>query len=136
MAKEEELPGLTLRVHEKTLSPCAGSEFKATGLITLSVEVKELDVWDKVVEKLDGLAIYSVSTITETLVEAARRRANKAEQIAMRSTEESRAQIEQLESALSFRQADVDNLKNQLGAALAELEVLRDFERSVNAAAR
>lgn len=135
MAKED-LPGLVLRVHEEQLTPCAGQSYLATGYITLTAEVNDLGVWDKVVEKLEGMAVYSVSTLADTLVQAAQRRANQAESMAMQTMEEARARIDQLEASLSFRTAENENLKHQLANAQQELVLLRDFERTINEAER
>lgn len=136
MAKEVSIPGITLHVHGSDQSPCAGTEFLATGYITLTAEIRDFTIWDQVVEKLNGMDVYSVSTLTETLVEASRRRANKAEEDAMRVTEMSRARVDELESALSFRDAELEALKGQLAAAQEELTILRDFERTMNATRR
>lgn len=136
MAKEVSIPGITLHVHASDQAPCAGNTFLATGYVTLTAEIHDFSIWDQVVEKLNGMAVYSVATLTETLVEASRRRANKAEEDAMRATESSRVRVEELESALSFRDAELQATRGQLAVAQEELTILRDFERMMNAQSR
>lgn len=122
--KEKELPGLVLHIFEHALNPCAGKDFKANGTITLTAEVQDFTVWDKVVEKLEGLAVYSVATLTETLVTAAQIRANRAEQAAMQATEEARARVESLEADLAFRLKEVQTLQELVKQKDQEIEVL------------
>jgi hypothetical protein len=141
--KEQELPGVILYIDSKSLDPCAGDTYKATGTILLTATVTDFDVWEKAVEKLDGMAVYSVSTLPETLVEEAQRRANRAEAAMMQTNEDARARVEELESSLAFRQQEVEQLKflaaskdQALAEALSELTVLRAFEETMNRAHR
>jgi hypothetical protein len=133
MTKEAEIPGLTFNVQNHSLGPCAGDEFKALGVVTLTASIHDLDIWDKVVTKLDGLAVYSVTTLTGQLVDVANRRASRAEEAAAKAMEDARALNEELRSSLSFKDAELENLRGQLAMALRELEVSRDFERTVDA---
>lgn len=133
MAKED-IPGLVLHVKESALTPCLGDAFKANGDIRLTVEVSDLEVWDKVVEKLDGLVVYSKATLPEILIEIAQRRADQAHQTAAQAAEDARTRVERLEAELAFERSNGANLQAQLTAAHTELEVLRAFEETMNKA--
>ena len=132
MAKEE-LPCVVLRIQEHALTPCAGDLFKATGRITVSAEVTDFAVWDMAVGKLDGMAVYAATTLPETLIECAQRRAVRAEEDAMRVNESARARIEELEANVAFRLQDIAQRDALIAQQNEELTFLRDFERAVNA---
>lgn len=125
ITKEKELPGLTLYVKEQKLTPCAGQEFKSTGFITLRAEVHDLAIWDKVVERLEGFTVHSVTEVTEAVVMAAQRRANRAEKTAMSTMEQARTEVDRLEADNSFLRSDYERMKGQLAAAATELQELQ-----------
>jgi hypothetical protein len=135
MAKEE-LPCVVLRIQEHALTPCAGDLFKATGRITVSAEVTDFAIWDKAVEKLDGMVVYAATTLPETLVECAQRRAVRAEEVAMQVNEDARVRIEALEANIAFRLQDIAQRDALIAQQNEELAFLRDFEKAVNATQR
>ena len=121
-----ELPGLTLHVMEDELSSCAGKTFQAAGTIVLSAEVHDLDIFEEVKEKLDGMTVHTVNDVPQALVKAAQRRAKKAEQKMMDTTENSRKRIDELEAQLSFTLQEKDSLKGRLEQALVEKKKLEE----------
>lgn len=124
--QKEDLPGLTLYVKEQLLSPCAGETFNSTGFITLRAEVSDYAVWDQIVDKLDGMVTYTVNDLTGAVIQAAQRRANRAEKQAMETMEQARARVDELEASLSFMERDNENLKGQLAQALKEKQELQE----------
>jgi hypothetical protein len=124
--KKEDLPGITLYIKEHELTPCVGKVYKSAGFITLRAEVNDLDVWDRVVEKLDGMTIYTVNDLTGAVIQAAQRRANRAEKQAMKSMEDARRVVDELEARNSFLESDNDNLKRQLEAIIQERDELQE----------
>jgi len=119
----ESVPGVVLHIKEHSTNPCHGS-FVASGLVTLTSEISDLAIWDKVVEKLDGMPVYTVRSITEGLVDAARKRAKRAEERSMRTIEEARQEVDRMDADLSFAQAEVQRLTmegQQMGARIKEL---------------
>lgn len=124
--KKEDLPGLTLYIKDHELTPCVGKVYKSAGFITLRAEVNDLNVWDQVVEKLEGMTIYTVNDLTGAVIQAAQRRANRAEKQAMKSMEDARRVVDELESRNSFLESDNDNLKRQLAAIVAERDELQE----------
>lgn len=134
MNKKEDVPGLTLYVKEHDLQHCAGKNFAATGFITLRAEVNELDIWDKVVEKLEGMTVYTVNDLSGAVIQAAQRRANRAEKKAMETMEEARQRVDELEATTSFLESDNENLKNQLEAVIRERNELQECVDAQDAA--
>lgn len=122
----DELPGLTLHVMEDELTGCAGKTFKAGGRIVLSAEVHNLDIFDEVKEKLDGMTVHTVNDVPQALVRAAQRRAKRAEQKMMDISEDTRKRVDELEAQLSFALQERDNFKGQLEQALAEKKSLEE----------
>ena len=122
---KEELPGLTLNISSEELTGCQGSAIKAVGFITLRVEVNDYTIWDKVLEKLDGMTVYTVNDLFGAVMDAAQRRANRAENQVMKTTEEARQQVDELESKLSFTLQDNENLKVQIQQLVAERDELQ-----------
>lgn len=126
MQRKENLPGLTLYVKEKELTPCAGKEFTSAGFITLRAEVNDLDVWDKVVEKLEGMVIYTVNDLTGAVIQAAQRRANRAESAAMKTMEEARQRVDELEARNSFLENDNRRLQRENASLIRERDELQE----------
>jgi len=121
--ESESVPGVVLHIKEHSTNPCYG-DFVASGLVTLTSEISDLSVWDKVVEKLDGMPVYTVRSITEGLVDAARKRAKRAEERSIRTIEEARQEVDRMDADLSFSQAEVQRLtleNNQMGARMKQL---------------
>jgi hypothetical protein len=125
--KKEDVPGLVHYVKRAELQHCSGGHFKGTGFITLQVEVNDFDVWDKILEKLEGMVVYTTNDLIGTVVAAAQRRANRAESQVVKTMEDARARIDLLESQLSFAQIDCENLKAQVGQVLLEREELQEI---------
>jgi predicted RNase H-like nuclease (RuvC/YqgF family) len=124
--KKEDIPGITLYMKEKELTPCAGKLFKSTGFVTLRAEINDLNVWDQVTDKLDGMTVYTVNGLTEAIVQAAQRRATRAEKRAMDTMEQARRSVDDLEAAVSFLERDNENLKGQIAELLRERKELQE----------
>jgi hypothetical protein len=127
-----EPPGLTFYVTSKQLGPPAVEDHKAVGVINLNAVVTDLSVWDAVVDKLDGMVIHTVNDVAGTLVDVAKRRAERAEKQAMSITEESRQEVDRLNADISFKDQEILSLQGQLAQVVQErdmaLEGLRAHE--------
>lgn len=121
-----QLPGLTLHVMQDELSGCAGKKFKAHGQIVLSAEVHDYGIYEEVKEKLDGMTVHTVNDVPQALIKAAQRRAKKAEQRQMETSEQSRRRVDELEANLSFTTQERDALRFQLEEAQREIAQLRE----------
>lgn len=124
--KKEDLPGLTLYIKEQELTPCAGKEFKSAGFITLRAEVNDLDVWDQILEKLEGMTVYTVNDLTGAVIQAAQRRANRAEGAAMKTMEEARQRVDEFDARNSFLENDNERLRRENAALIKERDELQE----------
>lgn len=131
---QERLPGLTLHLKEQSLQPCAGKELVATGFVVLRAEVHDLQVWDAVVEKLDGMVVYTVNNLADALFTAVQDRANKAEERTLSVAERARVEIDALSARLAFTEEQALNSQRQVvelkqeNAILNELIDIKDAE--------
>ena len=123
---EESLPGLVLYMVEHALQPCSGEKFKGTGLIKLRAEVHDFDVWDQVVDRLDGMTVYQSLTLMESVMASIQRRAEKKTAAALQTMEEARVRVEELEAQLSFVLADNERLKQQMSVLVRERDELQE----------
>lgn len=114
MSEEKELQGITLRVVESTIS-FPSSTFLST--VLLSAEVHDPACWERVVGKLDGMVVYPAYTLSETLVEAAQRKARVDAEVLQ-------ARIVDLEQQLCAKRAEVSILSRRLSEYLASYGTL------------
>lgn len=120
MAEKQTPPGLTFHIQEKSLNPPALPEHAAIGYISMTATVRDLAVWDEVVQRIDGMEIFTVKDVASTLVDVAKRRADRAEKQAMQINEESRQEIDRLNAELSFKNQQIASLEQQLLQAQQE----------------
>jgi len=120
-------PGLTFHIVDKSLNPSSVEAHVAQGIITLSAVVSDLEVWDSVVEKLDGMQLYTGSSITSTLVEVAKRRVSEAEVRVGAVEESARQEIDRLTSSLTFKEQENAHLIQQIQRTEEELSTLKEF---------
>lgn len=116
--KEESLPGVVLGVVESEL-------LRGSGRVVLSAEVSDLDVWDRVIENLDGMPIYTVRDVPQLVAATAQKRADHLKSTVEYERRQYASALEQIKSELSFAQKDRDSYKRQLDAAMGELVELR-----------
>jgi len=122
---------LTFHIKNKTLLPCAGGKFKATGSVTLDAEVGDLEVWDTVIERLDNMTVHTVHDVAGALVAAARKKTQQAEQVAVEVTEDSRKRMDKLEADKSFLEQDAENLRRQLIALQENYNALDEYVKTM-----
>lgn len=114
---KEAVPGLTLHISGKKIQGSTGEKYVANCSVTLTAQVSDLAVWDSVLERLDGMTVYTVDDVTDAVIAAAQRRANRAEKQMVDTVERFRQENEQLQSQLSFAQAENDLFRQQLAHA-------------------
>lgn len=132
--KKEDLPGLTFYTKEKELKHCAGKKFKATGSVTLRAEIQDLGLWEPILDKLDGMVVYTVNDLADCVVQAAQRRADKAESTAMKTMEDARRIVDALEARNSFLESDNANVHRQLHTLVQERDELQEVVSMQDAA--
>jgi gamma-glutamylcyclotransferase (GGCT)/AIG2-like uncharacterized protein YtfP len=89
------LPGLTFHVETAQLT-------NKLGKAEIHADVNDVDMWEQVITKLDGLRIYTVEDLATSVMEVLQTE-NKEEKMAhARQTEELRQQLETLKQRNSF----------------------------------
>ena len=68
MQHDEKIPGVTFFLKKGEQQPPANKDHLARGEVILSCEITDLEVWKEVLEKLNGLRIYTVSDLSEAMV--------------------------------------------------------------------
>ncbi len=125
MEHNERIPGVTLHLKEATESqPLSGGRYR--GAIELLADITDLDIWNAVAQKLDGMRIYTVSNLSESMIEVSQRKARKAEEELRKQGLESSNELEQLRAALSLLNAELNQAKavnRQLVVQLKAFEV-------------
>lgn len=111
---KEDVPGVVLHVSESSLRHCPGHNFIATGAVTLRAEVNSYDLWDDVVDRLDGKVIYTVDSMAEAVLAAAQRRATQAEKRSVETIEKYRSDLDAALARLAFLEAENQRLTGQV----------------------
>lgn len=96
------------------------------GRVELSAEINDLDVWEKVVKKLDGLKLSSVANLAEAMVEVSRKKIIEAEAELERARRQKDAEIEELRQRLSFAEADKHRLEQRLVFTERDLKAYKE----------
>lgn len=107
-------PSIVLHVEHKELLGAPGRPGVCCGKIHLTAEVTDPDLFDTIVERVNGIPIYSSNTLTESLIEAAARKAERAEKKLSGVEEGARTRIEQLEATLAFKEVELVKAKERL----------------------
>lgn len=105
MGIEETLPGITFSVKQITKLKAIGDKKRV--LVELSALVEDEELWESVVEKLDGLRIYSSHTFKDEILSALRETLQEVE-VKQGNAE---TQVSYLENELRVAHAQVDYYK-------------------------
>ena len=69
MQHDDKIPGVTFFVEgAHQLPPADEKRHLARGQVTLGAEITDFDVWKEVLEKLNGLRIYTVQDLAEAMI--------------------------------------------------------------------
>ena len=72
MEPVEQVPGVTFHVQH-------AARTDVQGVVTLQCDVRDSDVWDKALEKLDNYRLYTVTQLHEAVTEVIKRAADQKE---------------------------------------------------------
>ena len=143
MQNENRIPGVTLWLEDGSLLPPGDKqtkEFKAHGRIILSATISDFGVWDDVVEKVNGMRIYSVDDFKSEMIEMLQEDKEEVDNELESVKRAAHAEKEELKQALDLERQRVHNLDlefrkrtAQLETANEELARLRELEAQLNA---
>lgn len=115
MEPMNKLPGLTFYVDASSLKDGHGS-------VRLSATVKDIDLWDQVIKKLNNFRVYTVSDLSTAMVEVLQEESKEVKETHARELADLREKLERAEAALSHYQAK-EKEEIRLAAELKKLEL-------------
>ena len=131
MDHSNKIPGVTLCLIEAKLKQAPGSDAKRQGTIVLDATVEDLETWEKVIAKIDGLRIYTVKDLATTLIEVTQIEAKEA--LSKASARESQLvqDNERLKQSCSLMRAQLEKVEQGSVQWVKELDdLLASFNRT------
>ena len=89
--------------------PPANDKHLARGQVILDCEITDFDVWKDVLEKLNGLRLYTVSDLAEAMVTISQKKHSELQEEFHKYKIMMNTQLETLKAANSRLQAQVDD---------------------------
>ena len=136
-----ETTGVVFHVMDTGIELVTGTSYK--GKVTLHGVVEDLDLWDKVLEQLNGMELKRGRDFKSELVEVLRKRNEELEQTAEQITDDKDAVIQRLIQELDQAQAAQSSaeqgsriLRAQMDATSEELATLRQAQAALDELSR
>jgi hypothetical protein len=101
MQHDEKIPGVTFHLQKGEQLPPANDEHLARGEVILGCEIHDLEVWKDVLEKINGLRIYTVSDLSEAMVSISQKKYRQLEEDFHKYKIQVNTQLEELKAANS-----------------------------------
>lgn len=96
------------------LPPSEHKPMEARAHVLLTAEIYNIEVWEQVVKKLDGLTVHTVTDFAVEIVEVMEATHKKEKERLGQDLIAKDAKIAQLEQQLSFAKADKDRLQTDI----------------------
>ena len=130
MEHDERLPGVTFRLMRGEQRPPADPTRPNTsvGIVELYAEINNSSVWVDVLNRLNGMRIYTVDNLAEEMISVAQKRAKESEKKVQQEKEVLRSELDAANQRISFMEAEL----NRLRAVENELKEIEAAVRSVN----
>lgn len=109
MQHDEKIPGVTFFLLKGEQLPPANDKHLARGQVILDCEITDFDVWKDVLEKLNGLRLYTVSDLAEAMVTISQKKHSELQEEFHKYKIMMNTQLETLKAANSRLQAQVDD---------------------------
>ena len=133
MEHDERIPGVTFRLTRGDQKPPIDpSKQKAIGVVELHAEINDFNVWAEVLDKLNGMRIYTVENLAEEMVDVAQKKAREATQEMKAKTDALHAQSQHVQQQLSFVEQENIRLNATIQRQEQELVRLRQLEHEFN----
>ncbi len=115
MQHDEKIPGVTFHLAKGEQLPPINDTHLARGQVILDCEIHDYEVWKEVLEKINGLRIYTVSDLAEAMVTISQKKYKELEEEFHRykinmntQLQEQKAKSSRLEASLqAFQEANV-----------------------------
>lgn len=129
MEHDERIPGVTFRLTRGDQKPPIDpKKQKAIGVVELHAEINDFNVWAAVLDRLNGMRIYTVENLAEEMVDVAQKKAREVEQQMQAKTDELHTESQQALQSLSFAKQENVRLQAVLHSQEQELQRLRQVE--------
>lgn len=129
MEHDERVPGVTFRLTRGEQRPPIDTKLhKAVGHVELYAEINDFNVWADVLQRLNGMRVYTVENLAEEMISVAQKKARDAERKLQQDKEELRSELEKAKQRISFMEAELQRLQVMEG----ELKELESAIRAVN----
>lgn len=116
------LPGVTFHIQHSALRDKAGS-------VTLDATVEDIDLWEKVLKKLEGFRVYTVADLQTAMVECMQEENRDEKTAHVREVSMLREELERSKQELSL-------LKSRQEAMDEERKRFKQFEEELSKLAR
>lgn len=126
MGNENTIPGLTLWV--ETADYKAATTFTAKGTIQLKVDIDNLEVWEEVVRRLDGMRIHAIDDFHRHLMVSLQQENQELHARTTKLAEENRAIREEIDHSTSMTTVLVNSLKARIGEQEREIQHYQNLQ--------
>lgn len=134
MEHDERIPGVTFRLtHGSKKPPIDPKLHKAVGHVELYAEINDFNVWDEVLQRLNGMRVYTVENLAEEMINVAQKKAREAETNLSKRIQQLEAELEQSKQRESFAAAEIQQLHGIIIEQNRELAGLRALESELKA---
>lgn len=112
MEPVDTIPGVTFRrIASRQVPPPLNTDCIAGGEVELRAEIVDLDMWEKVIDKLDGMRIYTVKNLAEQMVAVSQQKAHEAQRQLEMFSVEATGELEVLRQRVSFLEHENQQLR-------------------------
>jgi len=132
MEHDERIPGVTFRLTRgDKLPPIDPKKQKAMGEVALTAEINDFGVWEEVLERLNGMRIYTTDNLAEEMVNVAQEKTVKLRTAFEVEINLLKASLERRTQQLSFAEAERNEAQQTIIVQNQELERLRKIEKEL-----
>lgn len=132
MEHDERIPGVTFRLTRADKKPPIDpKKHKAIGYVELTAEINDFMVWEDVLQRLNGMRVYTVENLAEEMISVAQNRAREAERDLEVKNQALQAELEKAKQNLSFTKAELQQRLQTVMQQGKELHRLRAIEQEL-----
>jgi hypothetical protein len=132
---EEDLPGVTLNLVDAKIQASFGpsdGDVMKYGTITVGAQIRDVEIWEKILVKMDGMKVYSSATLEEAAMEIACSKADDAEEKYKKEVTTLRSDLEVARQKNSWYQAEIVKLKERVEHAQTFAKIMEHQRDSTN----
>jgi len=120
MDNTSSIPGLTFHVESADYKDSA--MFAAKGTVHLSVDIEDLDVWEEVLHRLDGMRVHAVDDFHRQLMTSLQQENEQLLERVTKLAEENRVVKDHAEHADAMIQGTIERMKQVIGKQALEIQ--------------